>query len=86
MGDDRRENQAYDLAWARWAGAVMVLGILAAPNKAMKQTSACPSFARAPGAGGALALAAYRRCSAGFSGAVQPGMMRAVRETRDLQG
>jgi hypothetical protein len=41
----------------------MVLGIMAAPNKAMKQTSACPSFARAPGAGGALALAAYRQCS-----------------------
>jgi hypothetical protein len=61
-GADHRENQAYDLAWARWAGAVMVLGSLAASNKAMKQTSACPSFARAPGAGGALALAAYRQC------------------------
>ena len=67
VGDEGKENQAYDLAWARWAGPMMVLGIMAAPNKAMKQTSACPSFARAPGAGGALALAAYRQCSADSS-------------------
>jgi hypothetical protein len=32
-------------------------------NKELKQTSVCPSFARAPGAGGALELAAYRQCS-----------------------
>ncbi len=28
------------------------------PNKELKQTSVCPSFARAPGASGALTLAA----------------------------
>jgi hypothetical protein len=33
-------------------------GIAAPANKELKLTSVCPSFARAPGAGGALTLAA----------------------------
>jgi len=41
-------------------------------NKGMKQTSVCPSFARAPGASGALTLAAYPQCWAD-NGESDPG-------------
>ena len=53
-----RENRGYDLAVFEEGSCRDGRRIMAASNKELKQTSACPSFARAPGAAGALALAA----------------------------